>query len=213
MLFVFDWDGTLSDSAGRIVDCMQAAILERGLPALPAEAIRNIIGLGLPEALRELYPEVAEDELLELRQAYARHYVVADQEPCSLFPGALETLDAMAGRGWRLAVATGKSRRGLDRVLGNMGLAEVFDATRCADETRSKPHPQMLLELMQELGFSAERTVMIGDTEYDLAMARAAQVAPVAVSYGVHAEERLRRYDPVLCIDRLPALLEWPHWQ
>lgn len=211
MLFVFDWDGTLSDSAERIVRTMQTAIGELGLPVLEDAAVRNIIGLGLPEALRSLYPSLSPVELDPLREAYARHYVAADQQqPCVLFPGALDTLEALRERGCRLAVATGKSRRGLDRVLRQLGLSRYFDATRCADETRSKPHPQMLLELMTELRVAAADTVMVGDTEYDLAMAEAARVAPVAVTFGAHAVERLHRYRPVMYLDRLPQLLDWP---
>lgn len=210
MLFIFDWDGTLSDSAGRIVACMQTAIAACGLPQRPDAAVQNIIGLGLPEALRHLYPQALDAELTRLREAYAHHYIAADHDPCPLFPGALETLSELRERGYRLAVATGKSRRGLDRVLQRMELEGFFDATRCADETRSKPHPRMLFELLAEFELDARQAVMVGDTEYDLAMARSAGMAGMAVSYGAHALERLLPYDPVLCLTALPQLLDWP---
>lgn len=211
MLFVFDWDGTLCDSTEHIVRTMQRAIAEQRLPPLDDAAVRNIIGLGLPEALRTLYPAQPHDQLTALREAYARHYVQADVlQPSALFPGAMATLNALRERGYQLAVATGKSRRGLDRVLDQLGMSSYFDATRCADETRSKPHPQMLLELMAELGTTPATTVMIGDTEYDLAMAAAAGTASIAVTYGAHAVERLRRHRPHMIVEQLPQLLTWP---
>lgn len=209
-LFVFDWDGTLCDSTDHIVHTMQRAIAAQRLPSLTDAAVRNIIGLGLPEALRTLYPDQPAERLEALRQSYARLYVEADHRQVSaLFPGAQETLAALRERGHRLAIATGKSRRGLDRVLGQLGLADAFDATRCADETRSKPHPLMLEELLDELGFSPADAAMVGDTEYDLAMAAAMGVAAVAVTWGAHDAERLRRHRPQRIIDRLPQLLDW----
>ncbi len=211
-LFVFDWDGTVIDSAGKIIRCMQAAMAERGLPVSADEAVRDIIGLGLPEALRRLCPGLPEAEREALREAYARHFVDADQAPCSLFPGARETLETLRDEGVLLAVATGKSRRGLDRVLASSGLGHLFQATRCADETRSKPHPLMLHQLMRELAVSPGRTVMVGDTEYDMAMAREAGVVPVAVSYGAHSLQRLLQWQPALCIERMPQLCGWRPW-
>ncbi|MET0380016.1 MAG: HAD-IA family hydrolase [Spongiibacteraceae bacterium] len=209
MLFIFDWDGTLLDSAARIVAVMQQAGDDCGLPSLTQASIKNIIGLGLPEALRALHPEAPDDQLLALQAAYSRRFVESEDVPCSLFPGVLTTLEKLRADGNRLAVATGKSRRGLVRVLAGLGLSDYFDATRCADETRSKPHPQMLHELLVELAVPAECAVMVGDTEYDMEMAVSAGMRRVAVDYGAHAVERLLRYEPGLVLSDFPQLLSW----
>jgi phosphoglycolate phosphatase len=209
MLFIFDWDGTLLDSADRIVAVMCDAIAERGHGPLTDASIRNIIGLGLPEALRTLFPALPDGELHELQAAYSRRFVEAEDVPCSFFPGVVETLDRLRTDGNRLAVATGKSRRGLARVLAGLDMSDYFDATRCADETRSKPHPLMLQELLAELAVPVERAVMVGDTEYDMAMAVAAGMPRAAVDYGAHAVERLLPYRPGLVLSRFPELLEW----
>jgi phosphoglycolate phosphatase len=142
-----------------------------------------------------------------------RHFLAADQQPCAFFPGALETLEQLKIRGHRLAVATGKSRRGMQRVLGQLDMHDYFHASRCADETRSKPHPQMLHELLTELRADCADAVMIGDTEYDMAMARAAGMARIAVGFGAHAVERLLPYTPLLVLDNLQQLLSWPAGQ
>lgn len=207
MLFIFDWDGTLIDSAQRIVDALQAAIAECGLPSRTAEQSRNIIGLGLPEAITALYPEFSAIGREALRQSYVKHYLAADHQPCELFPSVLTTLHALKEKNFHLAVATGKSRRGLDRVLDQLQLHDFFDATRCADETRSKPHPQMLHELLTELKLTTERAVMVGDTEYDLAMARSAGIQCIAVDYGAHAIDRLLAYEPELVLSEFSQLL------
>lgn len=209
MLFIFDWDGTLLDSADRIVAVMQQAVADRDLSPLTQASIKNIIGLGLPEALRALYPDVPGAELVELQAAYSRRFVESEEESCKLFPGVLATLEQLRANGNQLAVATGKSRRGLVRVLTGLGLTDYFDATRCADETRSKPHPQMLHELLAELAVPAERAVMVGDTEYDMEMAVSAGMPRIAVDYGAHAVERLQRYAPSLVVSDFPELLEW----
>lgn len=209
MLFVFDWDGTLLDSADRIVAVMQQAAADRGLPPLTKASVRNIIGLGLPEALRVLFPDLPDAELGEVRAAYSRRFIEAEDVPCQLFPGVVDTLDRLRAGGNRLAVATGKSRRGLTRVLAGLGMSDYFDATRCADETRSKPHPLMLHELLVELDVPAVRAVMVGDTEYDLEMAVSAGMPCVAVGYGAHAVERLLPYKPGLVLGQFPELLGW----
>lgn len=209
MLFIFDWDGTLQDSADRIVAVMRQAVADRGLAPLTQTSIKNIIGLGLPEALRALYPDAPSAELIELQAAYSRRFVESEEVPCKLFPGVLPTLERLRADGNRLAVATGKSRRGLVRVLAGLGLADYFDATRCADETRSKPHPQMLHELLVELSVPAECAVMVGDTEYDMEMAVSAGMPRVAVDYGAHTVERLLRYEPGMVVSDFPQLLEW----
>lgn len=209
MLFIFDWDGTLMDSTRKIVGAMEAAVAELGWPVRSADEIRNIIGLGLPEAIEYLFPDAPAAERQHLQTRYAHHYVAADQQPCEFFPGALATLDQLKARGHRLAVATGKSRRGMQRVLGQLDLHDYFHASRCADETRSKPHPQMLHELLAELRSSSAEAVMIGDTEYDMAMARSAGMARIAVGFGAHAVERLLPYEPALVLDNLQQLLGW----
>jgi phosphoglycolate phosphatase len=209
MLFIFDWDGTLLDSADRIVAVMQQASSDCGLDPLTQASIKNIIGLGLPEALRELYPDLPDAELVRMREAYSRRFVESEEVPCEFFPGVLDTLEQLRGDGYRLAVATGKSRRGLVRVLAGLGLSDYFDATRCADETRSKPHPQMLHELLAEMSVPVEKAVMVGDTEYDLAMAVSAGMPRVAVDYGAHAVERLLPYRPGLVLSDFRRLRDW----
>lgn len=209
MLFIFDWDGTLQDSADRIVAVMQLAVIDRCLLPLTDASIRNIIGLGLPEALRALYPELPRAELDALQAAYSRRFVEAEDLPSPLFSGVRETLDQLRADGYRLAVATGKSRRGLNRILDELGMGQYFDATRCADETRSKPHPQMLNELLAELGVPASSAVMVGDTEYDMEMAVNAGMPRVAVDYGAHAVERLLPYQPGLVLSDFSSLLQW----
>lgn len=209
MLFVFDWDGTLIDSAEKIVGCMQRAAAEMRLDVLEPESIKNIIGLGLPEAILTLYPLLDESGVEEYRSRYSDHFVAADQVQCLLFPGAFETLSALKSTGHHIAVATGKSRRGLVRALAQQGWENLFDVTRCADETASKPHPLMLNEILAELTMSADAAVMIGDTEFDMAMACSAGMERIAVTYGAHEVERLRKYEPALCIDQLPLIIEY----
>lgn len=209
MLFVFDWDGTLIDSATKIVGCMQEAALDMRLEVLEPKVIKDIIGLGLPEAIQTLYPLLEAEGVTEYRQRYSDHFVAADQTLCPLFPGAFETLDTLKAQGHLIAVATGKSRKGLARALIQQGWEALFDATRCADETASKPHPRMLNEILAELGVPAAEAVMIGDTEFDMAMARSAGVSRIAVTYGAHEVERLQRYEPDLCIDHLPMIVDY----
>ncbi len=209
-MIIFDWDGTLCDSTRHIVAAVQQASREMGLREPTDAQAADIIGLGLAEAMARLFPEVPEERRRELMQSYSTHYVANESDPPDLFPGALETLHVLRERGLELAVATGKSRRGLDRILATLGLTGFFDASRCADETASKPHPLMLHEIMAERDIPRERVVMVGDTEYDLEMAVNAQVASVGVSFGVHSVERLASHQPVAIIDTLPELLDLP---
>ncbi|HET8711422.1 MAG TPA: HAD-IA family hydrolase [Spongiibacteraceae bacterium] len=209
MLFIFDWDGTLIDSTGHIIGAMQEAARELRLPVLSSASVQNIIGLGLPEAILALYPELDEAARHELKLGYAKHYIALNEEPPELFAGVADTLDRLKSEGHSLAVATGKNRRGLQRVLGQLDMLDYFHATRCADEAQSKPHPQMLHELLAELAMPAEQAVMIGDTEYDMAMAREAGMARIGVDYGAHEVERLLRYAPDLILSDFPALLGW----
>lgn len=210
MIIIFDWDGTLCDSVEHIVAAMRAAAGEQGVEAPAAAEVRNIVGLGLPEAVALLFPQMSASRCESMAQAYSRHYVAGDASPPGLFDGALDTLNALRAQGFELGVATGKSRRGLDRVLAGHGLTGFFEATRCADETRSKPDPTMLMEIMGERGKTPREVVMVGDTEYDLDMASQAGVASVGVSFGVHSRERLEEHGPVAIVDQLPQLLELP---
>ncbi|MEP4147776.1 MAG: HAD-IA family hydrolase [Halioglobus sp.] len=209
-MIIFDWDGTLCDSVAQIVRSVQAVALEMDLP-VPSEAeAANIIGLSLHRAMEVLFPQVPPAELELMIKGYSSHYVASEEAPPDLFPGALETLLELKGRGFELAVATGKSRRGLNRVLRRLAMEDLFDATRCADETTSKPDPLMLRELMLERRTAPEQVLMIGDTEYDLEMAVNAGVASVGVSFGVHSIERLAAHNPVAIVDSLPQLLDLP---
>jgi phosphoglycolate phosphatase len=184
-LVVFDWDGTLFDSTALIVRCIQNACRDVGAPT-PSEAdAAYVIGLGLQDALRHVAPGLPESRYPELGARYRHHYF-ASQHELSLFAGTLEMLQALKARHHGLAVATGKSRRGLDEALAHSQLKGLFDATRTADETASKPDPLMLLELMSELGVDPARTLMIGDTTHDLQLARNAGTAAVAVTFGAH---------------------------
>lgn len=191
-LIIFDWDGTLMDSVPRIVSCMQAAALEAEWGELTAADVEDIIGLGLPEAIAQLCPGILPVQAERLRECYSHHFVTRDTTPMLFFAGVEAHIARLRGREQqRLAVATGKSRRGLDRIFAETGSGAWFHASRTADETRSKPHPQMLSELLAELEVPVERAVMVGDTEYDLEMARAIGMDRVGVTYGVHTPERL----------------------
>jgi phosphoglycolate phosphatase len=209
MLLIFDWDGTLSDSTSKIVACLQKAAETAGFPVLEGDVICNIIGLGLPEAMERLYPRLNGDEKELVRLHYVEHFLAADQTPSPFFDGVEEGLVRLRAAGFKMAVATGKSRRGLDRVLDRLDMRSYFDASRCADETLSKPHPLMLEELLLEMDVSADKAVMVGDTEYDMEMAKNANVHRVAVSYGAHHVDRLKPYQPLLCTDHFPDFVEW----
>ncbi|MGQ9425296.1 HAD family hydrolase [Gilvimarinus sp. F26214L] len=209
MLYIFDWDGTLCDSLAKIVYCTQSAAAELGLPAPAEEAVKNIIGLSLRPAIAQIFPGVEEDELQALLAAYSRHFIADNEQGMDFYPGVRETLDRLHQQGHHIAIATGKSRRGLDRVLEAMDLRDYFHGSRCADETQSKPHPQMLSELLDEFGVGAEAAVMIGDTEYDMDMARRLNMPRIAVSYGAHHIDRLRPFEPAVCLDQMAELLDW----
>jgi len=210
LLFIFDWDGTLSDSKAKITKAMQLAAQDMGWVPLDDDHIHNIIGLGLPEAIHRLYPEVGLPDRQRLRDVYATHFLRLDEaRPSDFFPGVMATLDRLKADGHTLTIATGKSRRGLDRIFGVLGVADFFHATRCADETASKPDPLMLEELLCEFGVEAGEAVMIGDTEYDMEMARCIDMPRIAVSYGAHHIDRLHGYQPELCLDQFDQLLAW----
>ncbi|HDZ57582.1 MAG TPA: HAD family hydrolase [Pseudomonas xinjiangensis] len=207
---IFDWDGTLVDSIQKIVTAMQFAAEHVGLPALEAQAVRDIIGLGLPEAVAALYPDLQDASLkAELVRAYGVHYVRLEETPSPMFAGVVESLESLREKGFKLAVATGKSRRGLDRILAQHGMSDYFDATRCADETASKPHPLMLEQIMQQLQTAPAEALMLGDSEHDLRMAQNAGIRSVAVSYGAQPREHLLSCSPDHCID---AFIDFHGW-
>jgi phosphoglycolate phosphatase len=205
-LIIFDWDGTLCDSLGRIAECLAAAARERGLAPPSLEAGRNVVGLSLPRALAELFPGLDEPELEQLDTCYRRHFVERDAEPSAFFPSVLEVLEKLKARGYRLAVATGKSRKGLTRALAAHGLTNFFDSSRCADESLSKPHPAMLRELLLEFQVEPGESMMVGDSEYDMEMARRAEVPRIGVSYGAHGADRLKRFELVACLNTFPEI-------
>lgn len=208
-LLVFDWDGTLMDSEARIVDCVRAAVKDLEMESPSDEEIRNIIGLGLREAVDTLFPG-ADDELHHnIVTGYRVHYFSENRSPSQLFQGAREVIQDLAAEDYLLAIATGKGRSGLNMVLESTGLGGFFQATRCADETFSKPHPEMLEQILVELGVFPAEALMIGDTEYDLQMASNAGVASLGVTYGVHAPERLARHNPLDCLDEVTAIPGW----
>lgn len=208
-LLVFDWDGTLMDSEARIVACLRAAIEDLELEPRDDDSLKNIIGLGLAEAINTLYPGSDSSLHKTMTDRYRYHFLTANPTGSELFEGAEETLKGLAEAGFLLAVATGKGRQGLDKVLEETGLGGYFHATRCSDETFSKPHPLMLEQLMDELGTEPAETLMIGDTEYDMQMASNARTHSLAVSYGVHEKERLLKHNPLHCIDAIQELQSW----
>jgi len=207
-LLVFDWDGTIVDSAQHIVDSIQAACRDLELPVPSADDARHIIGLGMHDALTYLLPGLAPTEYPRLAERYGHHFRAGDHT-VKLFSGVREGIKQLRSAGFLLGVATGKSRRGLDRALKDSKLRPYFHASRCADEGLPKPHPQMLEVLMDRLGTRRDRTLMIGDTSHDLEMARAARVPALAVAYGAHPEEKLRPLEPAACVFTFAEAMEW----
>ena len=208
-LIVFDWDGTLMDSEARIVACLQAAAADIEEPSPSRESAKEVIGLGLPEAMQHLFPLAEAQTHSRLIESYRRHFLGDSLAPSILFNSTRTVLEGLANTDRFLAIATGKSRRGLDKVLSETGLGEYFHATRCADEAFSKPHPQMLQEIMTQLGVAAAQTLMIGDTEFDMQMAANADVDAVGVSYGVHSCARLAATGALHCLADLAELPGW----
>ena len=207
-LIVFDWDGTLFDSTALIVRCIQDACADVGAPKPSDADAAYVIGLGLVDALRHVAPGLAEARYPALGNRYRHHYF-ARQHELSLFPGTIEMLHALKARHHWLGVATGKGRRGLDEALAHSQLKGVFDATRTAEETASKPNPLMLLELMREFGAEPDRTLMIGDTTHDLRLARNAGTPSVAVAFGAHAHEAFAEFEPLHVAHSTRELHDW----
>ncbi|OTG85623.1 HAD family hydrolase [Acinetobacter sp. ANC 4558] len=202
-LIIFDWDGTLFDSVGQIVDSLLYAAKEFGQP-LTHDAAKSIIGLGLPEVAQVLFPTVPELHTGILK-SYGDHYVEHSKDD-QWFTGVSEMLHDLKNQNIKLAVATGKSRRGLDRVLAQTNSVHLFEITRAASETKSKPDPLMLSEILSQTGVNAENAIMVGDTSYDLEMAHKIQMPRVGVSYGVHSIDTLQRFNPLMIADNVQGL-------
>lgn len=209
-LIVFDWDGTLMDSTPTIAKCIQLASRDLGLPVPDEDAARHVIGLGLRDALEYAIPTLDPVDYPKLAERYRYHFLTRDAE-LVLFDGVLEMLQALRAQHYFLGVATGKTRVGLQRALAATGLTALFDATRCADETFSKPHPAMLHELTRELGQEMGRTVMIGDTTHDLQMAVNAGAHGIGVCYGAHPADSLWAMTPLHCASSIADLYDWLH--
>ena len=185
-LVIFDWDGTLMDSTGVIASCLQSACRDLELRVPADDDARYVIGLGLADTLKHVAPGLDEEGSRRLAERY-RHHFLAREHEAPLYDGVRDLLADLHRRGRRLAVATGKARRGLERAMDATGLRPWFEVTRCADEGFAKPHPDMLLALLERTGVERSRAVMIGDTTHDLDLAANAGMDAVAVSYGAHA--------------------------
>ena len=208
-LIIFDWDGTLVDSADEIVKLIQQSIAVMGLPEREDRQIRRLIGLGLEDAFSHLFPEMALSELMQLEQQYRHLFGARSSVYGRAFAGVDDSLEELADAQYRLAVATGKSRRGLDKALAATAWGTHFEATRCADETASKPNPKMLQELLQELDLPAERALMVGDTSYDMEMAARIGMDSVGVAWGVHEAEELSQAGACLVLPGVNDLSAW----
>lgn len=207
-LVIFDWDGTLMDSVGKIVSCMQESALTLNMSMPTEQAVRDIIGLSMDEALGVLHPAASAELVAEMKQVYRQQYLELNQTPSPLFEGVEDLLTTLNGRGYKLAVATGKARAGLDRVLSATELGGYFVASRCADEAASKPSPEMILQLLNELDVSPDKAVMIGDSILDLKMANNAGIDAIGVDYGAHDKEKLRQAKPKAVIGSPMELLQ-----
>ncbi|NGY06817.1 HAD family hydrolase [Solimonas terrae] len=209
-LVIFDWDGTLADSASQIVGAMQRAIVALQLPPRSDQAIAELIGLGLNDALLKLYPDADLGHLRRLLDSYRAQWLAEGAGEAALFAGALDALQALRRDGLRLAIATGKSRRGLDRSLAHHdAIRGLIVNSRTADETASKPDPLMLRELLADEGLQAEQALMIGDTEYDVAMAAAIGMPAIGVTCGVHAPQRLLQAGARTLLESVADLPAW----
>jgi phosphoglycolate phosphatase len=207
-LIVFDWDGTLVDSTAVIARAIQEACRDVGMPVPDDTRARHVIGLGLADALRHVAPGLPQERQGELASAYRTHYL-GREDAIPLFAGAAELLGELQAAGHLLAVATGKTRKGLDRALAQQGVAHRFVATRCADEGPPKPDPAMLLHLMERVGAARGETLMVGDTTHDLLLARRAGACSVAVAYGAHAAEEFMPFAPLATVHSMAELGGW----
>ncbi len=208
-LIIFDWDGTLMDSASKIINCFRKAVADVDIEYPGDVAVRNIIGLGLKEALDVLLPGYSDGKRQQVVDRYREHFLYLDDTEMPLFDGVEEGLRHLNTGNYSLAIATGKARIGLDRVLEQTKLSDLFIASRCADEAASKPHPRMVLDILTETGVSAANAIVVGDTSYDIKMAHRANTDVLAVCYGVHDRDELRAEQPLDCVDNFAAVLDW----
>ena len=208
-LIIFDWDGTLMDSTRKITRCIQAAAQEMQLEVPSHDEAKWVIGLGLVEAMQALFPMVSKDVIGGVVESYKKHYVELDDTEQPLFDDVIDGLSEMAQAGALLAVATGKSRVGLNRVLTQSGLGDAFVTTRCADESRTKPNPQMLIDILDYTAIDAEHALMVGDTTFDMEMATNASMPGLAVSYGAHPIEQLQSTQASDIVDSFKCAKEW----
>jgi phosphoglycolate phosphatase len=197
------------DSQAKIVTCLELSAADMQQKTLSVERLKNVIGLGLNEAIASLYPNLSDSKVAQFADRYRYHFCTANETPSALFDGVREMLLQLNEQGFMLAVATSKSRRGLNAVLSETQLDGFFHGSRCADETRSKPHPQMLQELLDDFAVTADEAIMIGDTEYDMLMAKSITMDALAVTYGVHEKSRILKHQPVACVDSVKGLTDW----
>ncbi|WP_325042613.1 HAD-IA family hydrolase [Pseudoalteromonas sp. T1lg88] len=205
-LLIFDWDGTIMDSVPKIVATLQSAARALSVPEPDPVSAKNIIGLSLDTTVATLFPEHSEFHQA-LEEQYKHHYLAVDTTPTPLFDDVESTLTALKNKGYALAVATGKSRKGLDRLMGETGLTHFFDITRTACEAQSKPHPQMLEQILAFYQLSPQQAVMIGDTQIDMQLAANAGVDSIGVTFGVHAKEELEIFNPKATVNSYRELL------
>ena len=205
-LLVFDWDGTLIDSIEQITSSLQAASKIVCNEEISEDAARSVIGLGLQEAVERLHPDKEMSLVEKMADTYRHHYLHENDIPSNLFEGVTEMLAELKAKGFTLAIATGKSRSGLDHSIAEHDVAHYFSTTRCAGEYRSKPHPEMLQGIVNDTRTKSEHTLMIGDSEHDLMMANNAGIDAIAVTHGAHTADRLMEHKPLLCLDRVSDL-------
>ena len=208
-LLIFDWDGTLCDSVTTISNCIQHAAKQQGLPIPSFAEASNIIGLGLKEAVTYLFPNADDEVIAAVVQSYSSYYREKNAGPTDFFPQVLEVLAEIKQSGYLIAVATGKSRAGLNRAFAASDIQDLFHDSRCADETASKPNPLMLAELLEKFDVSADQALMVGDTEFDLDMAQQINMPRLGVTYGAHAKDRLLKFEPIACIDCFSDLVKY----
>jgi len=206
---IFDWDGTLMNSEARIVDAIQTAAKETGLPVLPYDESKQIIGLSLEKAILGLYPDLEQSQVVAMSEAYTQCFLEESNVEMVPFDGAEALLLNLNQQGLKVAIATGKSRKGLNAVLSETGFGVYFNMTRTPVESASKPDPLMLTQILEEFGLEVEDAVMIGDTTFDMEMAQNIEMDRIALSHGVHQTEVLQEYNPVATLDSLNELNMW----
>lgn len=208
-VIIFDWDGTLMNSEARIVNCVQQAARVNEMPVLPYEESKQIIGLSLDKAIETLYPEADKALVDKMAQAYQQHFLHDSDVVMQAYEGALDLLTNLKEAGYYLAVATGKSRMGLEAVLDESGFREFFDITRTPVESASKPSPLMLQQILQHFDLKENQAVMVGDTTFDMQMAQAINMDRAALLHGVHSAEQMRPFNPNVELENLQQLQKW----